>query len=230
MMSQAACNDFTGLMIARFFLGVSEAAIAPGFSLLTSLFYTRAEQPLRHGIWFLGNSCATIIGGILSYSIGDIHGSLASWRLLFLIFGAITAFWAFVLFFLLPDNPATVTWLNKNERDIAVARSVQNSKTMSKSTRFQWAQALEALRDPQAWCLVIYIFSVNVANGGISAVSGPISSQEIPNEQHSSAHLCFLALALLERLLCCTKCPSELLSWYLLLLALSCPRSSNLVE
>lgn len=46
-MCHAACKDFTGLMTARFFLGVGEAAIAPGFTLITGMFYKREEQPVR---------------------------------------------------------------------------------------------------------------------------------------------------------------------------------------
>lgn len=47
LMCHAACKNFGGLMAARFFLGVGEAAIAPGFALLTGMFYKREEQPLR---------------------------------------------------------------------------------------------------------------------------------------------------------------------------------------
>jgi MFS family permease len=46
-MCHAACHNFAGLMAARFFLGVGEAAIAPGFALITGMFYTRKEQPAR---------------------------------------------------------------------------------------------------------------------------------------------------------------------------------------
>lgn len=35
-------------MAARFFLGVGEAAIAPGFTLITGMFYKREEQPVRY--------------------------------------------------------------------------------------------------------------------------------------------------------------------------------------
>lgn len=48
LMCHAACKNFSGLMAARFFLGVGEAAIAPGFALLTGMFYKRDEQPLRY--------------------------------------------------------------------------------------------------------------------------------------------------------------------------------------
>lgn len=46
-MCHAACSNWSGLMAVRFFLGVGEAAIAPGFTLLTGMFYKREEQPLR---------------------------------------------------------------------------------------------------------------------------------------------------------------------------------------
>lgn len=47
LMCHGACHDFRGLMVARFFLGVTESAVAPGFSLITGMFYKRQEQPSR---------------------------------------------------------------------------------------------------------------------------------------------------------------------------------------
>lgn len=47
VMCHAACKGFSGLMAVRFFLGVGEAAVAPGFSLITGMFYKREEQPIR---------------------------------------------------------------------------------------------------------------------------------------------------------------------------------------
>lgn len=47
LMCHAACKNFAGLMAARFFLGVGEAAVVPGFGLITGMFYKRSEQPLR---------------------------------------------------------------------------------------------------------------------------------------------------------------------------------------
>lgn len=47
LMCHAAAKNFGGLMAARFFLGVGEAAIAPGFALVIGMFYKREEQPSR---------------------------------------------------------------------------------------------------------------------------------------------------------------------------------------
>ena len=76
----AATQSFTGLFIARFFLGAAEASISPGFSLITGMWYKRQEQPFRHGIWFFGNSVAVMFGSLLGYAIAHIRGSLAAWR------------------------------------------------------------------------------------------------------------------------------------------------------
>ena len=53
-----------GLFANRFFLGFTEAAIAPGLSVVIAMWYKRSEQPLRQGAWFLGNTTAGIFGGL----------------------------------------------------------------------------------------------------------------------------------------------------------------------
>jgi hypothetical protein len=46
-MCHAATKGFDSLMAVRFFLGVGEAVIGPGFALSIGMFYTREEQPAR---------------------------------------------------------------------------------------------------------------------------------------------------------------------------------------
>jgi ACS family allantoate permease-like MFS transporter len=48
----AATKNFAGAMTVRFFLGLFEAAVTPGFALFTSQWYTIREQGFRTGIWF----------------------------------------------------------------------------------------------------------------------------------------------------------------------------------
>lgn len=79
MMLMAACFNAGGLLAARFFLGAAEAAIAPGQTIIISMFYKRREQPLRHAVWFLGNTCAGAFGGLLNYGISHIE-SIAPWK------------------------------------------------------------------------------------------------------------------------------------------------------
>jgi MFS transporter, ACS family, allantoate permease len=75
-----AANSFASLGALRFLLGVFEATISPGFSLITAIWYKPSEHSSRHGLWFVGNGIAGLFGGILSYAIGHISSGLASWK------------------------------------------------------------------------------------------------------------------------------------------------------
>lgn len=168
LMCHAATNSFTGLMVVRFFLGVTEASVAPGFSQLMSMFYKRKEQPFRHGLWFAGNSAAVLFGGVVAYAIGEADASLAPWRLLFLVFGAITVFWSVVMLILLPDSIASARFLSQRQKEFAIAH-VETNNTGVNSHKFEFYQFFEALRDPFTWLIFLYAFAVNLPNCGLTA-------------------------------------------------------------
>ncbi|KAJ5937650.1 hypothetical protein N7454_003992 [Penicillium verhagenii] len=175
LMCHAACQNYGGLITVRFFLGVGEAAVAPGFGLITGMFYKREEQPARQGAWFIGNCMANLIGGVVAWGIGNSASSLQSWRLLFLVLGGITSGYAILLFFVLPDSPATASFLTQTERKIAVQRTMKDRTSTTEATEvFDWSQVREAARDPQAWLLVLYTFCVNLCNGGLTSFSAII--------------------------------------------------------
>ncbi|KAL4931765.1 MFS general substrate transporter [Aspergillus undulatus] len=174
LMCHAATKNYGGLLAARFFLGVGEASIAPGFALITGFLYKRDEQPARQAAWFFGNSVANIIGGVVAYGIGSVKGvSVNSWQLLFLALGTITAGMFFWLVFLLPDSPKNIIFLSKRERNIVLHRTLEN-KAVVTTGDFKTQQAWAALRDPQTWFLVLYTFCVNLWNGGTTSFSAII--------------------------------------------------------
>ncbi|KAF2172044.1 hypothetical protein M409DRAFT_32798, partial [Zasmidium cellare ATCC 36951] len=47
-------RTFSSALAVRFFLGVFEAAVTPGLTLMTGFYYTRREIPLRQCIWYSG--------------------------------------------------------------------------------------------------------------------------------------------------------------------------------
>ncbi|KAL6244912.1 hypothetical protein RBB50_008440 [Rhinocladiella similis] len=169
----AATQSFTGLFIARFFLGAAEASISPGFSLITGMWYKRQEQPFRHGIWFFGNSVAVMFGSLLGYAIAHIRGSLAAWRWGFIIFGLVTLAWAIVLLIFLPDTPMKARFLSPEQKVKAVNR-VRSNHTGIKDNHFKWQHVREALLDIKIWLLVIYQLSFSIPNGAFTAFSSII--------------------------------------------------------
>ncbi|KAM5343629.1 hypothetical protein ACJ41O_012166 [Fusarium nematophilum] len=170
LVCHAAVQDFRGLLIARFFLGAAEASISPGFSLITGMWYKREEQPLRHGIWFLGNAIATMFGGLLAYGIAHVGGALNPWRWLFIIFGLITFIWAIVLVFFLPDTPEKARFLNEQQRTEAVDR-IRSNQTGMKDNHFKWAQVREAVTDPNVLLLMLYQLTFSIPNGAHTTFS-----------------------------------------------------------
>ncbi|KAL4809896.1 MFS general substrate transporter [Aspergillus unguis] len=166
--THAACRNFGGLLTARFFLGVTEAAVAPGFSLITGMFYKSKEQPSRMALWFLGNAIANVVSGLIAYAIGTIDSYIASWKLLFIILGSITAAYGIFLAFVLPDSPSSAWFLSPEERKIALHRTVENRTGVMDEGEFKVEQMLDALTDPQAWLLVAYTLAQNIPNGGFT--------------------------------------------------------------
>ncbi|CAI7615524.1 hypothetical protein N7533_008537 [Penicillium manginii] len=165
MLMATAFND-KGLIAVRFFLGATEAAIAPGLGIVVSMWYKRDEQPFRHGIWFQGITIAGIFGGLLAYGIGHVE-SIAPWKAVFLIFGAITIVWSFVLFYWLPDTPTNARFLSEEDRYKAIRR-VQENMTGIKSNEFKMQQFIEALLDLKCWALVFIQLTCSIPNGGVS--------------------------------------------------------------
>ncbi|KAJ6123896.1 hypothetical protein N7471_011213 [Penicillium samsonianum] len=167
----AATTNFAGLMVARFFLGCTEASLSPGFTLITSLWYRTSEQPLRHGIWFCGNSLSLIFGNLIAVGILQIENSLKAWQWLFIIFGIITFLWGVVMLFRLPDSPTTASFLTKEEKLIATERLKAN-QTGFKNSTIDKSQIMEAFTDVKTWLLAILILAGNIPNGGFTAFNG----------------------------------------------------------
>jgi MFS family permease len=68
----AVSKNFTGLLLTRFFLGVTEAPYYPGAVYLLSIFYTRKEVATRIAILYTGNILATAFAGLIA--AGIFHG------------------------------------------------------------------------------------------------------------------------------------------------------------
>ena len=117
LMLQAATKNFTQLAVLRAFSGAAEACSNPSFMLITSMWYTRCQQPVRIGIWYTANGLGIAGGGLLGYGIGHIKGSLPSWKYEFLIIGALCAIWGIVLFPFLPDSQSLLHSCPKRRGD-----------------------------------------------------------------------------------------------------------------
>ncbi|KAI1618081.1 MFS transporter [Exophiala viscosa] len=167
----ATVSNYSGAIAVRFFLGIFEAAVTPGFALFTSQWYTKREQGTRVGFWFSFNGFGQIFGGLVAYGIAvgaKKHGTaIAPWKIVFLVNGCLTACLGVVFFFIMPDNQLNARWLKPKDRILAVERVRVNQQGIG-NRHFKWYQMKEALLDPLTWAFVFYALTADIPNGGIS--------------------------------------------------------------
>lgn len=65
LMAQAAAKNFAGLLALRILSGAFEAIADPAFMLITSMYFTRAEQPTRISVWYAFNGVGVAGGGLI---------------------------------------------------------------------------------------------------------------------------------------------------------------------
>ncbi|KAF3761701.1 hypothetical protein M406DRAFT_49661 [Cryphonectria parasitica EP155] len=164
---QAGATNFATLAVLRALSGAAEACSDPSFMLITSMWYTRRQQPVRIGLWYTANGFGIALGGLLGFGIGQIRGSLPSWKYEFIIIGSLCCAWGITLFLLLPDSPVTAPLLSVRERRIAVERLREN-QTGVENKQFKPYQLREALRDPKTYLFLLMGVLQNTPNGGIS--------------------------------------------------------------
>ena len=162
-----AVNNYPGLMVQRFFLGFSEAGIAPAFSLITAMWYRSNEQPMRYAIWYSAVGMGTLVGTLILYGIGQIKGDLEPWRYQFMIIGVASCLWGIAVWFLLPDSPMTAYFLNAEQRIVAVER-MRYEQTGIENKTVKSIQIKEAFKDPKTWFFIAITFLANFTNGAVS--------------------------------------------------------------
>ncbi|KAJ5304478.1 uncharacterized protein N7443_004138 [Penicillium atrosanguineum] len=163
----AAVKNYSGLLAQRFFLGMVECAVGPGFSIMITMFWTRAEQPLRYSLWYTSIGLANLLGSLMLFGIGHIYGKLHLWRYQYLILGAITVVWGIILVILLPQNPATASFLKPEGRVLAVER-MRVEQTGIENKQFKSYQIRELVRDPTTWILFATVFCLHFTNGALT--------------------------------------------------------------
>ncbi|KAJ5771892.1 major facilitator superfamily domain-containing protein [Penicillium odoratum] len=166
------CYNFAGIATVRFFLGLVESIIGPVFIIITSNWWTRSEQAFRTAFWLGGTPIGNFIGGLISYGLGSVHSSLATWKMFFVFFGSLSFAFSLALGYFMPDNQGNARWLTDKEKLIAIER-VRENQTVSASDKWKWSQFWEALRDPQT----TFFFVCAVGNTMPSTFASQFSSQ-----------------------------------------------------
>ncbi|EAW20860.1 putative MFS transporter [Aspergillus fischeri NRRL 181] len=166
LMVTASCNNFTGMAICRFLLGCFEAPITPCFMMIVAMWYLRQEQPFRAGCFYCCNGIGSMLGGLISFAIGQLNG-FPVWRAVFLICGGVTVLWGGILLLFLPNSILSAKRFTIEEKILLIGRGKQN-QTGILNRSIKWYQIREALVDPQVWLAFLFVLLNETCNGGVA--------------------------------------------------------------
>lgn len=160
----ALAQNYTGLLLTRFFLGLTEAPYYPGAVYILSCFYNRKELATRIAILYTGNILSTAFAGLIA--AGIFHGldqvaGIAGWRWLFILQGAVTFVIAILGYFILPDTPLTTKWLTPEERQLAHSR-IEMDTTQNQGDSGVWTGLRQAVSDPMVWIFAVSFVGVEM--------------------------------------------------------------------
>ncbi|KAG0703529.1 major facilitator superfamily domain-containing protein [Suillus ampliporus] len=173
----ALTGSYTGVLLARFFLGFAEGPFFPGTMFLISGWYKRDELAVRTTLVSCGSVLSAGFGALFASGIiQGMQGKLgqAAWRRekticrwLFYIEGGVTILVAISAISILPDFPHNTRWLTLEERALAISRLTEDGHgrvdVLGKQTTMQGLR--DAVSDWKVWWLT---FALTVQFVGLS--------------------------------------------------------------
>ncbi|POW19198.1 hypothetical protein PSHT_04885 [Puccinia striiformis] len=148
---QGFVRSYSGLIAARFFLGLVEGGMFPAIVLYLSFFYTRRELQIRIALFFSAASLSGAFSGLLAYGIIRLDGTgdLPGWSWIFIIEGLFTFFWGVISFFIFPASIEANKYLKPSEKAILKARLARDCPMADDALdRFSFAEVLASLKSP----------------------------------------------------------------------------------
>ncbi|AEO69930.1 uncharacterized protein THITE_2069428 [Thermothielavioides terrestris NRRL 8126] len=157
-------HSYAALVALRVLLGAFEAGVLPGIVYVSSLYYKRHEYQKRMSFFFCSTVVAGAFGGLLAYAIANLGTpTMAPWRWIFIIEGAITSFLALVAAFIIADWPEQTRYLSADEKALLrrrLAADVGDACRMDTLNAFALARIV---RDYKIWLAAFLYMGVSVA-------------------------------------------------------------------
>ncbi|CAN6632744.1 high-affinity nicotinic acid transporter [Trichomonascus vanleenenianus] len=153
-------TNFSGLMAARWFLGLCEAGLFPGINYYLSCWYKRSEFGLRAAIFFSAAAIAGSFGGLLAAAISNMDGigGKPGWAWIFILEGVATVVIAVISYWMVHDFPDTATFLNKDDHARVIRRLHADQQASANHEEFKMVFLWQSLKDWKTWnSMIIYM-------------------------------------------------------------------------
>ncbi|TGO52086.1 hypothetical protein BCON_0148g00310 [Botryotinia convoluta] len=159
MLSMGYVKNWSGLMTARWFLGMAEAGLYPGVNYFLSCWYKRDEFGIRAAIFFSAAAFSGSFGGLLAAAIANLDGlgGRPGWAWIFIIEGVITIGFGLLSFFFVHDFPDTATFLSEQDRARVIRRLKMDKQSSAEHEEFKMEYFWAAVKDYKMWLVLTIV-------------------------------------------------------------------------
>lgn len=152
--------NWSGLMAARWFLGLAEAGLFPGINYYLSCWYKRSEFGVRAAIFFSAAAISGSFGGLLAAAIEKMDGisGRPGWAWIFILEGLLTVVFGAASFWMVHDFPDDAKFLSDSDRVRIVRRLKLDQQASAEREDFKSVYLWASLRDWKMWLgMAIYM-------------------------------------------------------------------------
>jgi len=150
----------------RFLLGMAEAGFFPGVLYYLSLWFPQEIRSRAIGRFYVAFPLSNVLMGLIAGSLLGLNGKLGlrGWQWLFLVEALPAIAMSVVVWFALPDGPASAKWMQPEERQWLIGRLREDAAAMELSGGHASAHgsvfaALAAiLKEPRVAMIGVYMF------------------------------------------------------------------------
>lgn len=160
MLGMGFVKNWSGLMAARWFLGVTEAGLFPGINYYLSCWYKRSEFGARAAWFFSAAALAGSFGGLLAAAIEKMDGiqGIAGWAWIFILEGLLTIIVGIVSFWMVHDFPDQAKFLSDEDRRRVILRLQRDQQASAQHEEFKMKYFWQAVTDWKMYCgMLIYM-------------------------------------------------------------------------
>lgn len=156
--------NYPGVVMLRFFLGVTEAPTIPLLTTTNGMFMTRSERESTMPVFYAACMASPIPIGFIAYGVLFANTNIGAYRILYIIIGGLTLILAGIIWFFYPDNPATWKYMSLEEKVWTIRRVQGTQQASIQQKKFKNHHMIEALKDPISWIFFFYFLLQQLAN------------------------------------------------------------------
>ena len=181
MTTMGLVHNWSGLMTARFFLGLAEAGLFPGINYYLSCWYKRSEFGIRAAIFFSAAAVSGSFGGLLAAAITKMDGigNKRGWAWIFILEGLATILVGIASFWMVFDFPDEATFLSDIDRHRVLRRLKADQQSSAEHEEFKMSYFWASVKDWKTYLgAVIYMGCKSVCH------SWPVTLESLLQPSH----------------------------------------------